>query len=320
MGKFLVLCVIENLFQLSMHRLKSFVLLLGALALSGCATIGTSNHAASLQSAMEANHQATLAVLQAFNDQTLPFQVQLSLRRDTFAKTDLYLIAPEDIDAWDKVLCGLDAYCTALANLTSGQSSTDLVAATESLAGDVKSLGTAVKSDTSTYATDAGTAVAALGSLLLQYKADTEARHIAQAADPSFQLIIKDLIGALGFEGDPPKPATHGALATYGDIYQVATEEKRAKTFKGDTITGFGAMTDPKQKLAAIQSFKEWLSTEQEHDRFVASVADLAEALHKTALAHAALANGSPEDLAKQFAELKAEVKNVTAIYKKLKG
>lgn len=302
-----------------MHLFKSpsVCILLAAALLSGCATT-TFQDARTLQTAMEANHQATIAVLQAVNQEILPFRIRNSLGNNSFAKADLALIAPADIDAWDKILGGLEAYCSALARLTSGQSSADFTAAAEGFAGEVQSLGAAVKLDSQPGASGAGAAVIEVGTLLLQHKAASEAREIARAADSKFQFIIKNLIEALGYSGDPPRPGSHGVLPTYSLVYRVATEENRAVTFKDEGIAGFGAM-DRERKLAAIQSFTEWLATEQEHDRFVASMESLVAALQKTAQAHAALARGSSEDLAKQFAELQIHVRSTAAIYQQLK-
>ena len=228
------------------------------------------------------------------------------------------LIAPADIDAWDQTLGGLETYCSALARLTSGQSSADFAAAAESLAGEVQSLGRAVKSTSLPGASGAGAAVIEIGTLLLQHKAAADAREIAREADSRFQFIIKDLIESLGYAGDPPRPGTQGILPTYSLAYRVATEENRAITFKDEAIAGFGTM-DREKKLAAIQRFVDWIATEQEHDRFVVSMDLLVAALQKTAQAHAMLAHGSREDLAKQFAELQTQVKSTIAVYHQLK-
>jgi hypothetical protein len=302
-----------------MHLIKppSVFILLAAALLSGCATT-TSQDARSLQTAMEVNHQATIAILQAVNQEMLPLRIRNSLGNTSFTKADLVLIAPADIAAWDQILGGLETYCSALARLTSGQSSADFAAAAEGLAGEVRSFGAAVKLNSQPGAAGVGASVIEIGTLLLQHKAAAEAREIARAADSRFQFIIKDLIEALGYSGDPPQSGNHGVLPTYSLAYRVATEENRAVTFKDEAIAGFGAM-DREKKLAAIQSFTEWLATEQEHDRFLASMESLVAALQKTAQTHAALAHGSSEDLAKQLAELQIHVRSTAAIYQQLK-
>lgn len=298
--------------------IRLHTILLAAALVSGCATT-TPQDARVLQTAVEADHRATMAVLQAVNQEMLPFRIQNSLGNSSFTKADLVLIAPADIDGWDQILGGLETYCAALTQLTSGRSSADFTAASEGLAGEIQSFGAAVKSTSQPGASGAGAAVIEIGTLVLQHKAAAEAREIAGAADPKFQFIIRDLIEALGYTGDPPRPGSHGILPTYALAYRVATEENRAVTFKDDAIAGFGAM-DREKKLAAIQRFTDWVATEQEHERFVASMDGLVAALQKTAQAHAALARGSSEDLAKQFAELQTHVKAATAIYRQLKG
>ena len=299
-------------------RSPSVLILLAAGLLSGCATT-TPHDALALQTAVEADHKAVIAVLQVVNQEMLPFRIQNSLGNNTFTKADLVLVAPADIDAWDKILDGLETYCSALARLTSGQSSADFAAAAEGFAGEVQSFGAAVKANSQPGASGAAAAVIEIGALVLQHKAAAEAREMAGAADPKFQFIIKDLIKALGYTGDPPQPGGHGVLPTYALAYRVATEENRAVTFKDEAIASFGTM-DREKKLAAIQRFIEWVATEEEHDRYVASVDSLVAALQKTAQAHAALARGSREDLAKQLAELQTHVKAATAIYQLLKG
>ena len=302
-----------------MHMIKPppVAFLLAATLLAGCATT-TPQDARALQTAMEVNHQATIAVLQAVNQEMLPFRIQSSLGNNTFTRADLVLIAPADIDSWDKILGGLETYCSALARLTSGQSSVDFTAAAEGLAGQVQSLGKAVKLNSQPGASGVGAAVIEIGTLVLQHKAARDAREVATAADSKFQFIIKDLIEALGYSGDPPQQGNHGVLPAYSVAYRVATEENRAITFKDESIAGFGTM-DREKKLAAIQAFTGWLATEQEHDRFIVSFESLVAALEKTAQAHAALAHGTSEDLAKQFAELQIHVKSTTAIYQQLR-
>jgi hypothetical protein len=181
----------------------------------------------------------------------------------------------------------------------------------------MQSLAKATKVTPGSYAADAETAVTAIGGIVINIKADDDIQKVAREADPQFRSIINDLISALGFEGNPPKPAAHGILATYQDHYN-SYEAPFAKAFKGDAIANFAGMS-PEQKKAAIDSFVAWLNTRQDHDTFVASVGSLVVALNKTAVAHQALADGSKPTLSTAFSQLQAEIKNVQGIYQKFK-
>ena len=290
---------------------------LAVALLAGCTTVET-NQAASLQQAMEADHKAAIGVLKRANDEMLPYRIEQGILGTSFSKSDLALLAPSDVAAWDKVLCGLDTYCAALAELTSGKSAAEFTSASESFGLKVQSLVKTVKGSTGAGIVDAGTAVTALGSILVRYKADHDAQAIAKAADPSFQAVVGGLLGALGFSGNPPQPMTHGLLATYETGYQTSNAEKSLRRFKGDAIAGFDAMS-PAERKAAIKDFIAWLGAEQDHEDFVESATALAGALDKAAAAHAALARGDAATIAAAFAELRAEIQNTIQIYQKYK-
>ena len=292
--------------------------LLALAALAGCATT-VRDDALTLQTAVEADHRAVVAVLQAANQEAQPYRIQNALGGDTFRRADLLLVDPADIDAWDHIFAGLETYCAALARLTSGQSATDFTAAAEGFAAQIQAFGGAVKATAPPHAATAGAAVIELGTLVLQHRSAREARELARAADPQFQQIIGRLIEALGYTGHPPQPGATGLLPTYQLAYRVATEEDRQVNFLGGAIAGFGAMSRD-QKLAAIQRFSAWLDGERAHDQFVASAGALVAALAKTGEAHAALASGSPASLSKSLAELQAQAHAASAIYRQLKG
>jgi hypothetical protein len=285
--------------------------------LAGCATGGT-NHAASLQKAMDANHRAAIGILQKANDEMLPYRIEQGVLGASFSKSDLSLLAPSDIAAWDKILCGLDTYCAALAELTSGKEAADYAGASESFGLKVKSLVKTVEGSTGAGIVDAGTAVTELGSILVTYKGERDVQAVAKAADRSFQTVVCGLVGALGFAGEPPRPVAHGLLASYEAGYQTINAEKSLRRFKGDAIAGFAAMA-PAERRESIKNFVAWLRVEQDHEDFVESVAALAGALNKAAAAHAALARGDPATIGAAFAALRAEIQNTVQIYQKYK-
>lgn len=291
--------------------------LLAIALLAGCAT-GGNDHVASLQKAMDANHKAAVGILKRANDEMLPYRIEQGVLGTSFSKGDLSLLAPSDIAAWDKILSGLDTYCTALAELTSGKEAADYVSASESFGLKVQSLVKTVKGSTGAGIVDAGTAVTELGSILVTYKAERDAHAVAKAADPSFQAVVRGLVGALGVAGEPPRPVAHGLLASYETGYQTSNAEKSLRRFKGDAIAGFDAMA-PAERREAIKDFVAWLRVEQDHEDFVESVTALAEALNKAAAAHAALARGDPATVAAAFAALRAEIQNTVQIYQKYK-
>jgi uncharacterized protein YgbK (DUF1537 family) len=93
--------------------------------------------------------------------------------------------------------------------------------------------------------------------------------------------------------------------------------EKLEKRFKGDAITGFDAMT-PAERRTAIKDLMAWTAAKRDHAALVASMTALAASLDKTALAHAAFAQGSSEPVETAFAELRAEIRNTVWILQNL--
>lgn len=286
--------------------------------LSGCTAVET-NQAACLQQAMTASHKAAMGVFKQANDEMLPCQIEQGATRTAFSRDDVFLLAPSDVAAWDRILGGLDDYCAALADLTSARGSAGFTTASEGFGLKIQALIKAVKGSTSPSVANAGAAVSELGGVLIRCKASREARTVAKAADPCFQAVIGGLISALGFENHPPAPAPHGLLATCEAGYRTINAEKIARRFKGDAIAGFDAMT-PDERRAAIKDFIAWLRAEQDHDDLVAGLTALAAALDKASAAHAALAQGSQETAGAAFAELRAEMENTVRIYGKFKG
>ncbi len=300
-----------------MNKSLRYVLALvfGAL-LAGCVTDETTSETA-LQQAMEANHKATITFLNKMNSEILPFRIEESLQATSFSKDNLTMLAPADIAAWDKILGALDTYCAAMVTLTSGKAATDLGTAAQSFGTNIQGLAKAAKTSLPAHTSVAETAITAIGEILINHKANAEAQEIAREADPHVQAVLGELIAALGFEGHPPKQSAHGILATYAVSYAVWSEPNRAKLFKGDAIAGYDQLS-PDERKAKIHEFIAWLATEQDHADFVASANALVAALDKAAAAHAALAHGSKETISKAFAELQAEVKNVSALYQAL--
>jgi hypothetical protein len=284
--------------------------------LGGCASVTEeTSHAADLEKAMAANHVATLGVLNRMNAEMLPYDIERASRpsQTSFGKKDLTFLAPSDIAAWDKILGGLDNYCAALSELTSGKEATDTAGACEALGKNMKSLAAAAKVTPNSAEGAAAVGLAALGDLLVRERANADARAVAAKADPKFQEIVGDLVSALGFSGRPPVETSHGLAATYEVSFESAHLKSRLKDFPGDTISGFDAM-GADERRAKIKEFVAWLGTEQEHDDFLGALKALAAALDKAAVAHAALAGGSKENVSAAFADLQAEMKNIKAI------
>jgi len=294
--------------------------MLAAMWCGGCATatVGT-NQAAWLQQAMDADHKATMGVFKRANQEMLPYRIEQGVAGTTFSKENLFLLSPSDLAAWDDILGGLDAYCAALADLTSGGSSAEFATTAKSLGLKIGSLVRSVHGSNAPSIGGAGTTVGELGNVLIKYKAGIGAQAIAKAADPSFQSVIGSLIDALGFAGHPPAPMPHGLVEACEVSYQTMNAEKIARRFKGDAIAGFDAMT-PAERRAAIKDFVAWLDIEQNHQELVASMTALAAALEKAATAHAALAQGSSETIGATFAGLRADIQNMVQISRNYKG
>jgi hypothetical protein len=298
------------------------LLLITGLLICGCNTLredlpDESKDTACLKQAMDANHKATVAIFKETNERELPFRIEDGVNATSFSKDQLTTLAPADIAAWDKVLEGLDSYCEALDCLTNGKEVSDFESASESFGGNMQSLAKAAKMKGGSYVSGAATAVTALGSILIEMKANSDVHAIAKAADPQFHQVIEDLVTALGYKGDPPEAASDGLLATY-EIHYATQNAPLAKEYKSGSIAGFDQMT-PEKRREAIKGLIAWLGAEQEHDDFVKAVHDLVDALRKVETAHHDLGSAPKETTAAAFAQLQAEVKDVQAIYNNLK-
>jgi hypothetical protein len=295
-----------------------FLGLLPAVAVlaGGCSSAGLQDTDA-LQQAMHLDHKAAVSVLKKINTVDQPYRVEDGVTRSTFCADDLYLVAPADVAAWDKILGALDDYCAALDCLASQKASSDFTTASEGLGAKVNTLAKAGGIATGADLSAAETAVIELGSLVLQCKAQSDARSLAVKANPSFQSVIGALIEALGFEGDPPVPSSHGLLATFESEFSAGTAAE-AKRFKGGTIGGFASL-GPEQKRESIKELQAWLKVQQGHDDFVSTLKTLVAALDKVRRAHAALCGGDAEKASAAFAQLQADIKNVKDIYDDMK-
>jgi hypothetical protein len=266
---------------------------------------------------METNHKAAMGIFKRVNEEMLPSRIEQGIAGAAFSSDDLSLLAPADVAAWDDILSGLDAYCAALGDLTSGKNSAAFTTASESFGIKIQSLVRTVKGSSASGVAKARTAVAELGGVLIKYKASREAQTIAKAADPSFQAAVGSLIDTFGFAGRPPMPAPHGLLATCEVNFRTMNAEKSDRRFKGDAIAGFDAMT-PAERRVAIKDFIAWLGVAEDHKALVQSMTALAAALDKAAAAHTAFAQGSAGPIDEAFAELRAEIQTTVQICQKL--
>lgn len=293
-------------------QVRLFLPCIAAIGLGGCATVGVDPNVTTLQRQLAADHTATIAVLEQMNREDRPFRIGDAVGRATFADTDLDAINPNDIKAWDKTLTALDDYCTALAALASGQQGSDFAAASETLGSNVTALVRGA-SFTSPAATSAvGTAVKAIGQVLINVKADADLQTVAREADPQFQRVIGLLISSLGFAGDPPAVSGHGMLAVYEAHFESHYAQVIKKFHRG-TIAGYATMTAPERE-ESINELLSWQDAESDHDAFVASVSTLAGALNDVARTHHAVAYGTPESIAALVATLQTEATAVQAI------
>ncbi len=280
--------------------------------LAGCAA-EVGGNADELAKAMAANHQAVVATLNRVNDEARPFLIQQEVEAPAFSADKLFLLAPADVAAWDKILAGLDNYCAALGNLTSGKASEKYEEVTEAFGCNVQALAKAAKLNPGTVTEGVEAGVTELGAILIRRKASADAVAIAREADPHFQAVVHGLVEALGFAGRPPEPAAHGLLATYEADFAAFTAEQ-GKKFRDNGIADYETMT-PAGKKAAIGEFIAWQATQREHQALLDAIKTLAAALDKAAVAHGRLAGGSKESADAALAALKADVQNASAIY-----
>jgi hypothetical protein len=284
----------------------------------GCTTANVGADAADLEKVMEANHRAAIAILANVNERSRPFLIQQETREKAFSQDRLFLVSPDDIAAWDKILTGLDNYCAALSNFTSGKYPDNFTAATEALALNMQALAQTANFTAGSSAAACQTAVTELGTILLKHQVNGTAVEIAKDAEPHFQSVVRGLIDALGFVGSPPSPADHGMLASYEAGFEVFTAEQ-TKQFREGKIPEYDTMT-PAGRKAAISDFVAWQKLMRENQELVESLKTLAASLDRAASAHTQLATGSEASAAQAMAALKADVQNASAIYQKYRN
>lgn len=272
--------------------------------------------AATLEKSMATIHDSTVSILATVNEDLLPYRVIAASRATRFDPKALYVLRPQDIDTWDKLLAAMDLYCSGLSKLASGSTANDFSTAAESLGGKLKDLASAVKTKTNGAELDAATAVTALGNLLIRYKANGDLHQVVSEAKPQFDLVLDKLISALGFAGSPPAPAGYGILATFDDVFGAYNSAASAE-YRDDTIAGFAGMT-PSVRQSSIEGYLAWKKALADHDSEDARIKALVAALTKAEKAHAALAGADPQTLKTVFAELETEVKAVQQIQQKL--
>lgn len=300
-----------------------------SLVFSGCTTVNNflnspATNVTALQQAADANHKATIAVMNQMNAEVLPYRIQDGINgygplKDSFGKADLNILDPKDIAAWDTLLTSLDSYCGALASLSGGQQAKDYVNSAEGLGSNITALAKAAKVSTSSNLNEVEGALVAIGNVVMTAQANKDIQTIASRADSDFQKVTGFLISTLGvqFESDgKPVPATNSILGAYEDAYETHNAAL-GKEFKGDMIH-FDTMSADIRKLK-IQEFRDWLATEADHDKFVNSATQLAVAIKKAAAAHKALADPSKLSINDAFKDLQVQVKNAQTIYQTFK-
>jgi hypothetical protein len=316
--------------SLAKYSLKVAALVALPLVFAGCGTVGDvlnspSANVVALQQAVDANHKATIAVLNQMNSEMLPYRIQDVINQrdpayiDSFGKSDFNVIDPADIAAWDTLLTSLDSYCGALASLSSGQQAKDFVSSADGLGSNITALAKAAKVTTNANLNVVEGALVAIGSVVINAKANEDIQSITSKADPDFQKVTEILISTLGVQfgtDGKPVPAAHSILGDYEDAY-ITHNAKQLKDFKGDTIQFGSASADVRKQQ--IQELRDWITIEADHDKFVESATQLATALKKAAAAHKALADPSKLSIADAYKDLQVQIKNAQTIYQSFK-
>jgi hypothetical protein len=283
-----------------------FLSLLLALT-AGCKTVSppaTAAFSTGITAAREQTDLAFKAVNQLASDTILDYAAaQPTLNEKNF----FVVLEPESIAAWDRIFGVLEKYSQSLVVLTSPNLTEDYRKSALDLAQQIKDTGeklreTHVVSEVPALSPSLSTAFTKVGEILLQAKAQADARRILRETDPHIRQAFVQMADAIGAGTDKNIRGTVRA-----HWVQLKAEKQAA----------FLSTSDAVQKRKVAVEFSELIQQQRTQDMTLAS---LRRSLLALADAHHALAEGQDLSVSAALAQIKAEIDDTKALYQQFEA
>jgi hypothetical protein len=290
-------------FPLGMHAyLAGFTL---SLALVGCASVRQDKLKTFSEGVTTTKTQADAAFV-AVNALASDAVVDYAAKQKTL--DDKYFFDVLDsvsIARWDATFSALEKYSQSLILLTGSDITKSYRDATGELASQITETGQKLKTEgliSSAPQVSAGLATlfAELGNVLLEAKANADAKGTIRRADPTVQRIFNQMADAIGATG---KEGIRGVVYTHWELV------------KGSQKVDFLEANELSGKKAVASQFSDAKSRQQAQDLTLAS---LEKSLRALAEAHHALALDSKLEVAAAVAIVKQEAKNTKELSDKM--
>lgn len=268
------------------------------LVLSACArTVASENLAAFSQAATAISKQSQLSFDES-NKLARDFAIDRKIRtggpglsEDQFQGA----VSQESMDAWKEALTGLADYGTTLASLVDtsngAQTSDGLVA----LAGRIQAGPVRLKIND-----QVATGFAALAGALVDARAQRQATHILQAADPHVQLLLSSMAEAIG---------ANDSEGLRGTVHRLGT------TALSPIQRSYAAAFDRHDERAQRELIQQYLDGLAARDAQLRSLENLRGSLINLAAAHAAAAKGGGATLGALISQIQYRLDETQRIY-----
>jgi hypothetical protein len=271
-----------------------------ALAAAGCATVpasGVVQFQQNLAKAREHTDQTFDLINQQFQADALDRAVKLNrLREDDIRQ----VITPVVRQRYSTAFNQMDQYASKLAELLSPNRA-------QECSDSVAKLGEGLKATDPQLLPSAGvaTGIAALGQLLVEAKAQSDAMAVARQTDPAVQKICEKMFDAIG-NGDENDPGLRRLLQIHYN--------NKIKSIELEFSPAGGNPPNEQQKREIVQRY---LATLADRDTQDAAMQSVAQTYLNLARAHSALARGSAVDMASALDSIKAEIQATQELFKK---
>jgi hypothetical protein len=214
-------------------------------------------------------------------------EIERAVERPTITEDDIAVVLRrEDIAKWDKAFQQLDAYVAKLSSLLSSENPQNFAKALGELGTEMKTL-----NPQALPSAGVATGFAELGRLLIQAKAQRDARRIASKTDPAMKSIFMGMAEVIG-------PDHSRELR--GTVWEHWKERMGAQRV---------AFLAAKDKLGTRREIvKAYIALRDNRDAQDLQLASLRQSILDLASAHEALARGSDTDLAAAVTMIQQEL------------
>jgi len=279
----------------------------GLLMLVGCVTVPQPSLAAFSTGLTTAKTQTDLA-FQSVNSLTATEVVDYAASQPKLTDDLVFSVLPaSSIAVWDRMFDVLEKYSQDLILLTSPGLTKDYETAMVDLAQQIQQTGQNLKAagivaNAPSASPGVATAVTEVGRLLLEAKAQSDARKILSATDPSIRTILNSMADVIG---GTSQTGIRGTVFANWTNVKIQVKDKFSKEM------------DVAKKRALVLEFISYQNQADAQDQVLAS---LYRSLRALADAHHALAAGKDLDASVAVAIVKEEITETRDLYKQFQA